>query len=179
MTRCSECEQTFWNGCTSALPQPDDFIPQDVVQVLVDKCVHPDTGRPYTSGVLDRALRTVHFAVDPTRSAKQQAFDALPRLQCDFPIVRARMRFRISVRREHAPLLRALLQQQPHTLEAEEEGESTLTGAHHASTALNALTLPLRFQSRARQTLVATARLTPSRAKEGAVALDLRSSPLL
>lgn len=99
------------------------------MQVLVDKCINPDTGRPYTSGVLDRALRSIHFAVDPTRSAKQQALDALPRLQREFPIVRARMRFRIAVRHEQAPLLRALLREQPHTLEGEEEGEAMLTGA--------------------------------------------------
>lgn len=113
---------------------------RDVVQVLVDKCVHPETGRPYTSGVLDRALRSVHFAVDPTRSAKQQALDALPRLQREFPIVRARMRFRVAVRREHAPQLRALLREQPHTLEGEEDGEITLTGEPSFRTAQNVLT---------------------------------------
>jgi ribosome maturation protein SDO1 len=112
-----------------ALPLAPHSRPQDVVQVLVDKCVNPDTGRPYTSGVLDRAMRAAHYAVDPTRSAKQQALDALPRLQREFPIVRARMRFRLCVRSAEAPLLRSLLLEQPHTLEAEESTETQLTGA--------------------------------------------------
>ncbi len=98
--------------------------------MLVDKCVNPHTGRPYTSGVLDRALRATHFAVDPTRSAKQQALDALPRLQKEFAISRARMRFRLCVRPEHAAALRQLLRAQAHTLEAED----TLPGGQLAVT---------------------------------------------
>ena len=133
-------------ACSGALPALTASR-QDVVQVLVDKCINPDTGRPYTSGVLDRALRGIHFAVDPTRSAKQQALDALPRLQREFPIVRARMRFRIAVRHEQAPLLRALLKEQPHTLEGEEDGEAMLTGAtHHSLASLRKTLLPLIVQ---------------------------------
>ena len=93
-------------------------------QVLVEKCVNPETRRPYTygahppaappvaqgsapdgwshpsfwvAGVLERALRATHFNVDVKRSAKQQALELLPRLQASFPIERAAMRFRLQV----------------------------------------------------------------------------------
>ena len=58
-----------------------DNIFRDAVNVLVDKCVNPETNRPYPPGMIERALREVHFQVDPTKSAKQQALAALPRLQ--------------------------------------------------------------------------------------------------
>ena len=93
---------------------------QDVVQVLVDKCVNPHTGRPYTSGVLDRALRATHFSVDPTRSAKQQALDALPRLAASFPIARARMRFRLLLPAPCEAALLVLLAGQEHSVESRE-----------------------------------------------------------
>ena len=32
--------------------------------------------RPYTISMLERALKDVHFATDPKRSAKQQALEA-------------------------------------------------------------------------------------------------------
>jgi ribosome maturation protein SDO1 len=43
--------------------------------------------------MIESALRDIHFSVDPKRSAKQQALEALPKLQEIFPIKRAEMRF--------------------------------------------------------------------------------------
>ncbi len=71
-----------------------DTLFRDVVNVLVDKCVNPETNRPYPPGMIERALRDVHFSVDPMKSAKQQALAALPKLGAVFPIKRAAMRFR-------------------------------------------------------------------------------------
>lgn len=119
--------------------------PQDVIQIIVEKCVNPDTRRPYTfgepssrmdssadsascrcrlmlpltaspcnalrlsqrslthasfprAGVLERAVRGLHFNVDPKRSAKQQALELIPKLQEQFPIARAAMRFKVQAR---------------------------------------------------------------------------------
>lgn len=52
-----------------------DNLFKDVAGVLVEKCVNPETGRPYTLALLERALKDVHFNVDPKRSAKQQALE--------------------------------------------------------------------------------------------------------
>ncbi len=52
-----------------------DALFKDVASVLVEKCVNPETNRPYTNTMLERALRDAHFAVDPKRSAKQQALE--------------------------------------------------------------------------------------------------------
>ena len=106
-----------------------ETLARDVVQVLVDKCVNPATGRPYTHGVLERALRTAHVALDPKRSAKQQALEALPKLQAQFPIERARMRFRLAAPVSAEVALRAALEEQSASLEGEETRGGMLVGA--------------------------------------------------
>ena len=109
-----------------------------MVQVLVDKCVNPATGRPYTAGVLERALKAAHVALDPKRSAKQQALEALPRLQAQFPIERARMRFRIAAPAAAVDALRAALAEQNASVESEDARNETVVGA------LGILTKPLQ-----------------------------------
>ena len=46
---------------------------RDVASILAEKCVNPQSSKPYTITVLERALKDIHFSVDPKRSAKQQA----------------------------------------------------------------------------------------------------------
>ena len=77
-----------------------DVIFRDAVTVLVEKCVNPSTNRPYPPGMIERALKEIHFSVDPMRSAKQQALAAIPKLRAVFPIKRAAMRFKLVVGRE-------------------------------------------------------------------------------
>ena len=52
-----------------------DNLFKDVAGILVDKTVNPQTSRPYTLTMLERALRDVHFNPDPKKSAKQQALE--------------------------------------------------------------------------------------------------------
>ncbi|WIA33728.1 hypothetical protein OEZ86_006845 [Tetradesmus obliquus] len=82
-----------------------DNLFKDVASILADKTVNPETGRPYTNTMLERALRDVHFNMDPKRSAKQQALDVLPLLQARFPIQRARMRLKLQVPQQHQQAL--------------------------------------------------------------------------
>lgn len=70
---------------------------RDAVTTLVEKCVNPATKRPYPPGMIESALKDIHFSIDTKRSAKQQALEALPRLQEIFPIKRAEMRFAVAV----------------------------------------------------------------------------------
>ncbi|GIL92274.1 hypothetical protein Vretimale_18438 [Volvox reticuliferus] len=83
---------------------------KDVAGVLVEKCINPATNRPYTLSMLERALRDIHFNLDPKKSAKQQALEALPLLKKEFPIERARMRLKLSVPVEAQQELEQLLQ---------------------------------------------------------------------
>ena len=45
---------------------------RDIATVVADKCVNPDTKRPYPVGVIERAMKEIHYSVKPTRGTKQQ-----------------------------------------------------------------------------------------------------------
>jgi ribosome maturation protein SDO1 len=71
---------------------------RDVATIIAEKCVNPDTQRPYTLSLIEKALKDAHFAVVPSKSAKQQALKAVQVLQTSgFQIERARMRVRLTV----------------------------------------------------------------------------------
>ena len=97
-----------------------DTLFRDVASVLSEKCLNPENHRPYTISMLERALRDVHFSVDPKRPAKAQALEALPILKAKFPIERARMRLRIIVPTGSADEVRDLLAQQRAVIEEQD-----------------------------------------------------------
>lgn len=74
-----------------------DTLFRDVAGILSEKCINPKSKKPYTIGVLERALKDIHFSVDPKKPAKLQAVEALPLLKEKFPIERAQMQLRIVV----------------------------------------------------------------------------------
>lgn len=39
-----------------------------------DKCVNPETKRPYPVSMIEQAMKDVHYSVKPNRNAKQQVF---------------------------------------------------------------------------------------------------------
>ena len=39
--------------------------------MIVEMCVNPDTKRPYSSAVIEKALKDNHFSMKANRSAKQ------------------------------------------------------------------------------------------------------------
>lgn len=45
---------------------------RDIATIVADKCVNPDTKRPYTVGIIERAMKDIHYSVITTRSTKQQ-----------------------------------------------------------------------------------------------------------
>jgi ribosome maturation protein SDO1 len=74
-----------------------DTLFRDVAGILSEKCINPKSKKPYTIGVLERALKDIHFSADPKKPAKLQAVEALPLLKEKFPIERAQMQLRIVV----------------------------------------------------------------------------------
>ena len=73
-------------------------VHRDIVQIVVDKTVDPRTRRPYTHGMVERALADLGFSVLTNKSAKSQALDAIKQLQAaaTLPIERATMKVRVT-----------------------------------------------------------------------------------
>lgn len=68
---------------------------RDIATIVADKCVNPETKRPYTVGVIERAMKEAHFSVKAHKSTKQQALDVIRLLKPTMEIERARMKLRL------------------------------------------------------------------------------------
>lgn len=72
---------------------------REIATMVADKCVNPDTNRPYTVTLIEGAMKDLHFSVKPTKSSKQQALEVIKQLKETetFKIQRAFMRLKITV----------------------------------------------------------------------------------
>ncbi|KAJ3194053.1 hypothetical protein HK101_003611 [Irineochytrium annulatum] len=74
-----------------------ETIVRDVATTVADKCINPETKRPYTVTMIEKAMADLHFSANTNRSTKQQALEVIKQLQEKkiIPIVRAQMRLRV------------------------------------------------------------------------------------
>jgi len=68
---------------------------KDIATVISDKCVNPESKRPYPVSIIEKAMKECHIAVKPNKSSKQQALDTIGKLQASIPIERAMMRMKV------------------------------------------------------------------------------------
>lgn len=68
---------------------------KEIATIVSDKCVNPETNRPYPITQIERAMQDIHFSFNAARTAKQQALDVIRALKEKFPIERAQMSLRI------------------------------------------------------------------------------------
>lgn len=69
---------------------------RDVATIVADKCVNPNSNRPYPFSVIERLMKEIHYAVVPNRTAKQQALEVIKKLQSHIPIARAKMKIQVT-----------------------------------------------------------------------------------
>jgi len=68
---------------------------RDIATIVSEKCVNPETKRPYPVGVIESAMKEMHYSVKPTKSSKQQALEVIKLLKEVMPIEKAQMRMHI------------------------------------------------------------------------------------
>ena len=81
---------------------------KDIATIIADKCVNPDSKRPYPVGMIEKAMRQVHVSVKPNRTSKQQALDIIPQLKSVIQIERAQMKLRIITNKKNKTKLKDL-----------------------------------------------------------------------
>jgi ribosome maturation protein SDO1 len=71
---------------------------RDIVQIVVERTVHPQTCRHLTPHTVENALKSIGFSVKPDHAAKKQALEAIKSLCEKLPdsFARAKMRLRIT-----------------------------------------------------------------------------------
>lgn len=79
---------------------------RDIATIVAEKCVNPDSKRPYPVGVIERAMKDIHYSVRPSKGSKQQALEVIRLLKQDMSIERAKMRLRIQLPAKEVRLVR-------------------------------------------------------------------------
>jgi ribosome maturation protein SDO1 len=72
---------------------------RDIATIVAEKCINTETNRPLTVGVVERAMKEIHYSLNPNKSAKQQALRVIKLLQekGNLPIARAKMRLQLTI----------------------------------------------------------------------------------
>jgi len=66
----------------------------EIATIVAQKCVEPKSQKPYTVGMIEKAMKDAHFSVKPHKAAKIQALEVIKLLQSKsiIPLERAHMR---------------------------------------------------------------------------------------
>jgi len=96
---------------------------RDIATVVAEKCVDPETKRPLTVGLVERAMKDIHYSIQPSKNAKQQALVVIRLLKDKIPIERAEMRLKLSMPAKEGKKLKEQLQQLVSKIESEESDE--------------------------------------------------------
>jgi ribosome maturation protein SDO1 len=70
---------------------------RDVATIVSEKSVNPETDRPYTISMIQNAMKDIHYSVNLTKNAKQQALDVIRKLRKVMPIARVMMSLKITL----------------------------------------------------------------------------------
>ncbi|KAH7731282.1 shwachman-Bodian-Diamond syndrome [Aphelenchoides avenae] len=103
---------------------------KEVANIIANMCVDPETKRPYSPAVIEKALRDQHFSLKSNRSAKQHALEAIPKLRETMKIDRAKMRLRVAIPAKEAKMLHDKLKALFSDVEVEdwEKGDLEIVG---------------------------------------------------
>lgn len=71
----------------------------EIATIVAQKCVEPSSQKPYTVGMIEKAMKDAHYSVKPSKSAKSQALDVIKLLQSKdiMPLERAQMRVSVTM----------------------------------------------------------------------------------
>mmetsp|Transcript_26202 Transcript_26202/g.49167 ORF Transcript_26202/g.49167 Transcript_26202/m.49167 type:complete len:522 (+) Transcript_26202:59-1624(+) len=106
---------------------------RDVASIVVEKSYNTETGRAYSMSMIQNAMKDVHFSVNLSKGAKQQALDVIRRLKKVMPIARTKLALRISTPSVHAEELQAML-----VANAADIGKTSVTNSTTAASVLTA-----------------------------------------
>jgi len=82
---------------------------RDIATLVSEKCINPETKRPYPVGVIERAMKEVHYSVKSNKATKQQALEVIKLLKESIPIEKAQMRIKIVLPKDSAKKTREKL----------------------------------------------------------------------
>lgn len=79
---------------------------KEIATNVADRCVNPETKRPYPVSIIEKSMKDIHYSIKPHRNAKQQALEVIKLLQDTMPLERAKMRLKITLPGKEAKKLK-------------------------------------------------------------------------
>ncbi|GFT60924.1 ribosome maturation protein SBDS [Nephila pilipes] len=70
---------------------------KDIATIVADKCINPESKRPYPMSIIEKSMKECHISVKPNKNSKQQALEVMKKLQEVMPIARSQMKLRVSI----------------------------------------------------------------------------------
>lgn len=70
---------------------------KDIATIVADKCVNPETKRPYTVSIIEKSMKEAHISLKPSKNSKQQALEVIKKLQDVMAIERCQMKLKVSI----------------------------------------------------------------------------------
>lgn len=104
-----------------------DSLFKDIATNVADKCINPESKRPYPVSMIEKAMKDIHFSVKPNRNAKQQALDVIPLLKESIPLERASMRIKVVFTGKDAKKLKDKIVKTCTTIEEDDWDNGTVT----------------------------------------------------
>ncbi|XP_065075771.1 ribosome maturation protein SBDS [Ochlerotatus camptorhynchus] len=101
-----------------------DSMLKEIATNVADRCVNPETKRPYPVSIIEKCMKDIHFSIKPNRNAKQQALEVIKLLQETIPLERAKMRLKVTLPGKDAKRLKEKVTKLCSPVEGEEwEGD--------------------------------------------------------
>ncbi|XP_021937480.1 ribosome maturation protein SBDS [Zootermopsis nevadensis] len=97
-----------------------ELLFKDIATTVADKCVNPETKRPYPVSMIEKAMKDAHISVKPNRIPLMQALDVIPLLKATMPLERAQMKIRAVLSGRDARKLRDKVAKLATSLESED-----------------------------------------------------------
>lgn len=70
---------------------------KEIATMVADKCVNPETNRPYPVTIIEKAMKDCHYSIKPNKGVKPQALDVIKLLKEQIPLEKAQMRVKIVI----------------------------------------------------------------------------------
>uniref|UniRef100_A0A2M4AQ01 Ribosome maturation protein SBDS n=1 Tax=Anopheles triannulatus TaxID=58253 RepID=A0A2M4AQ01_9DIPT len=99
---------------------------KEIATTVADKCVNPETKRPYPVSIIEKSMKDIHYSIKPHRNAKQQALDVIRLLKDTIPVERAKMRLKLTLPGKEARKLKDRILKLSSTVTENEEWQGEL-----------------------------------------------------
>ncbi len=108
--------------------QQHDSLFKEIATIVSEKCVNPETKRPYTVTLIEQSMKDAHFSINTTKNAKQQALEVIKLLQSSgkVPIERAEMKIRLDIPVKEGKKIKDKLHKLIKKMESEEFNSTSL-----------------------------------------------------